>query len=130
MGNFVPYGFATTTENPDGELSFECQHGERECEGNRVQACSLYLTKDSPATQVALITCMMSAAAPDQAGPECWAEQELDYSLVESCLSDGLGDVLHAANGEETAGQEPSVTNVPWANFDGEHLIEYWELEE
>ena len=40
--------------------------------------------------------------------------------LPQSCLSDGLGDVLHAANGEETAGQEPSVTNVPWANFDGE----------
>ena len=37
--------------------------------------------------QVALITCMMSAAAPDQAGPECWAEQELDYSLVEVRLT-------------------------------------------
>merc|ERR1712130_542726 len=39
--NFVPYGFASTTEDEDGELHFECQHGDRECAGNIVQACSL-----------------------------------------------------------------------------------------
>merc|ERR1712038_1239265 len=66
--NFVPYGFASTTEDENGELHFKCQHGERECAGNIVQACSLYLTKDRPDDQVALITCMMSAEAPDTAG--------------------------------------------------------------
>ena len=59
--NFVPYGFASvgiffcsdelpeiyfilpelktsqTTEDENGELHFECQHGERECAGNIVQ---------------------------------------------------------------------------------------------
>merc|ERR1712024_88980 len=35
--NFVPYGFASTIEDEDGELHFECQHGERECAGNIVQ---------------------------------------------------------------------------------------------
>ena len=111
---------------------------------------------------------MMTAQAPDQAGPVCWAAEELDYSLVEvreeqeqeqehgtiimtmtmtrtkgpkyqrtqtltrtltrsrscslmqECLTDGLGDVLHAAAGEETAGQEPAVNNVPWANIEGQ----------
>ena len=66
----------------------------------------------------------------------------------QECIADGLGDVLHAANGEETAGvANPPVTNVPWSNFDGqsgfakvlitslspgEHLEggEYWEIEE
>jgi len=131
--NFVPYGFATTTEAADGELEFECQHGAAECQGNIVQACSLYLTKESPDIQVSLITCMMSAAAPDLAGPECWGQMEMDYGLVEECVADGLGDVLHAANGEETAAvADPTVTNVPWSNFDGEHLAggEYWEIEE
>merc|ERR1711971_1072424 len=131
--NFVPYGFATTTEDENGELQFECQHGERECAGNIVQACTLYLTKDSPADQVYLITCMMSASSPDTAGPDCWLELELDYALVEECIADGLGDVLHAANGAETtAVANPPVTNVPWSNFDGEHLEggDYWEIEE
>jgi len=131
--NFVPYGFASTIEDEDGELHFECQHGERECAGNIVQACTLYLTKDRPEDQVSLITCMMSAESPDTAGPDCWLQMELDYSLVEECIADGLGDVLHAANGEETtAVANPPVTNVPWSNFDGEHLEggEYWEIEE
>jgi len=118
--NFVPYGFASTTEDENGELHFECQHGERECAGNIVQACSLYLTKDRPDDQVALITCMMSAEAPDTAGPDCWSKLELDFALVEECIADGLGDVLHAANGEETSAvANPPVTNVPWSNFDG-----------
>merc|ERR1712130_132847 len=131
--NFVPYGFASTTEDEDGELHFECQHGDRECAGNIVQACSLYLTKDTLEVQVSLITCMMSAEAPDTAGPDCWLQMDLDFALVEECIVDGLGDVLHAANGEETAGvANPPVTNVPWSNFDGEHLEggEYWEIEE
>ena len=33
--------------------------------------------------QVSLITCMMSAESPDTAGPDCWLQMELDYSLVE-----------------------------------------------
>ena len=33
--------------------------------------------------QVSLITCMMSAEAPDTAGPDCWLQMELDFALVE-----------------------------------------------
>merc|ERR1712130_37369 len=71
--------------------------------------------------------------APDTAGPDCWSQMGLEYALVEECIADGLGDVLHAANGEETTSvANPPVTNVPWSNFDGEHLEggEYWEIEE
>merc|ERR1711971_606992 len=89
--NFVPYGFATTTEDENGELQFECQHGERECAGNIVQASTLCLTKDSPADQVYLITCMMSASAPDTAGPDCWLELELDTLLLRNALLTDLG---------------------------------------
>jgi len=128
--NFVPYGFAETHESEDGELWFKCQHGERECQGNKVQACSLHLFSQSPDTQVSLITCMMSASKPDEAGPECFEKYGLEYSLVEDCLESGLGDELHMENGLETEDQNPKVSNVPWTNMNGEHLIEYWDLEE
>merc|ERR1712013_325430 len=55
---FRPYGFASTTE-VDGSYQFECQHGERECYGNIVQACTVHYTSDQD-TLVNLITCMMS----------------------------------------------------------------------
>ena len=43
-----------------------------------------------------------------------------DHHHHQECIADGLGDVLHAANGEETSAvANPPVTNVPWSNFDG-----------
>ena len=43
-----------------------------------------------------------------------------DHHHHQECIADGLGDVLHAANGEETSVvANPPVTNVPWSNFDG-----------
>merc|ERR1711970_1610158 len=104
--NFVPYGFAKTTERPDGSYTFKCQHGERECKGNKIQACTAHLFSDNPDTAVSLITCMMDANAPDMAGPGCYQKQ-----------------------GEATANYRPRIDNVPWLNFDGEHVAEYWDLE-
>ena len=40
------------------------------------------------------------------------------------------GVELLAANGKEHHGLEPEPDNVPWTNFDGEHVAEYWDLEE
>merc|ERR1712098_318959 len=81
---FRPYGFATTTE-VDGSYQFECQHGERECYGNIVQACTVKYTSDQD-TLVNLITCMMSSSAPDQAGPDCFKEFGVDYQPVMDCI--------------------------------------------
>merc|ERR1712179_199194 len=125
---FRPYGFATTTE-VDGSYQFECQHGERECYGNIVQACTVHYTSDQD-TLVNLITCMMSSSAPDQAGPDCFQQFGVDYQPVQDCIESGEGAQLHAENGEEQNGETPTPNNVPWINLDQEHLAEYWELEE
>merc|ERR1712002_460041 len=125
---FRPYGFATTTE-VDGSYVFECQHGERECNGNIVQACAVQYTSDQD-TLVSLITCMMSSPAPDQAGPECFEQFGVDYQPILNCIESGEGDQLHAENGVEQNNEEPTPDNVPWINLDEEHLAEYWELED
>ena len=72
--------YNSTTE-VDGEYQFECQHGERECYGNIVQACTIAHSPDQDTT-VSLITCMMSSSAPDQAGPACFEQFEVDYQPI------------------------------------------------
>merc|ERR1712236_139881 len=56
---FRPYGFATTTE-VDGSYQFECQHGERECYGNIVQACTVHYTSDQTAFKSLVWTTSLS----------------------------------------------------------------------
>lgn len=57
--DLVPYGKASTTTNPDGTYSFQCQHGQRECEANMYHACTIDLVKDNE-TMLAIIDCMIS----------------------------------------------------------------------
>ena len=50
--------------------------------------------------------------------------------LLQNCVESGEGAQLHAENGEEQNSETPTPNNVPWINLEGEHLAEYWELEE
>merc|ERR1711973_284865 len=66
-----------------------------------------------------------------QHGPdECYETLGVDFAPVQDCLDNGEGEALHAQNGEIQNSLNPRPSNVPWSNFDGEHLLEYWELEE
>ena len=60
---------------------FECQHGPDECYGNLVQACTIAHAPDYDTT-VNLIVCMMSASRPNEAGPDCFQENGLDYQPI------------------------------------------------
>merc|ERR1719219_2164262 len=101
--NFNPYGFA--------------------------EACTLAHTEDRD-TQVGLIVCMMSSPNPSTAGPDCFQQMSLDYQPILDCIESGEGDQLHAKYGEIQNSLDPRPDNVPWSNFNGEHGLEYWELEE
>ena len=65
-----------------------------------------FITLSTVHVQVSLITCMMSADAPDTAGPDCWTQMELDYALVE---------VSHGHDGDQdqlgNPGSSPKMTN-------------------
>lgn len=76
---FFPYGKATTQTLPDGKISdellirivcyvslyclegsltFECQHGERECEANIIHCCAIEAIHD-PDTRLNFVACMI-----------------------------------------------------------------------
>lgn len=56
---YIPYGKATTSTNPDGSLQFECQHGKAECDANIVHACTIEAISD-PTIRLEAIACMIT----------------------------------------------------------------------
>lgn len=46
------------TQEKNGKVTFDCQHGPRECEGNIVHACVTNVIKDE-AKQIAIVHCMI-----------------------------------------------------------------------
>ena len=72
----------------------------------------------------------MSSSQPNNAGPECFEAEGLDYQPVLECIDNGEGAQLHANYGNIQNSLNPKPNNVPWSNFGGEHLLEYWELED
>lgn len=66
---FVPFGKSFSTTNKDKSVSFDCQHGPAECDGNRIQSCVLnHLAGDQDA-QTAFVACQMTFNA-DPSGTE------------------------------------------------------------
>lgn len=47
----------------DGKWKFQCQHGPRECYGNKMQACALN-QNSSQGTNVNFVTCVMGQQDP------------------------------------------------------------------
>ncbi|XP_022666846.1 GILT-like protein 1 [Varroa jacobsoni] len=54
----VPYGFADYRDN-NGELSFRCQHGPKECEGNMLHGCAAKHYANLPENVVRFAACTM-----------------------------------------------------------------------
>lgn len=44
----------------DGKWKIECQHGEAECWGNKIQACGLQYLKDDADRSLRYIACFMT----------------------------------------------------------------------
>lgn len=52
------------TENKDKTVSFECQHGPAECDGNRIQSCVLnHLGNNNPDAHTDFVVCQMKFSA-------------------------------------------------------------------
>lgn len=62
---------------------------------------------------------MSAAAAPEEAGEECFRQFGLDWAPVQECVSGPEGGQIHARNGEMQNDLVPSVWGVPWPTWDG-----------
>jgi len=112
---FVPYGNAKTF--PTSPPTFKCQHGESECEGNKMQACAIKYISTTFITQ--FIVCTMSTKNPPNAGPKCAQKLQIDFTSVQSCISSGEGDKLMYNYGLQTESLNPPHQYVPWILFNG-----------
>merc|ERR1711915_330066 len=116
---FVAYGNAKTSGDPENGFSITCQHGERECVGNKVQACTVKYVTDTFKLMY-LMNCLSSDPSPDQAGPRCFQELSLDYAQVDACSKNEEGETLHYENGVKHNSLTPSAYAVPWFTWDDE----------
>lgn len=101
---------------PTSPPTFECQHGPKECDGNRMYACSIKYIAQSSIND--FIVCTM--AFSDPTGEECARSLGIDFEPVRLCAANGEGDNLMYNYGLQTDKLVPPHQYVPWILFDGE----------
>ncbi|KAK9753889.1 Gamma interferon inducible lysosomal thiol reductase (GILT) [Popillia japonica] len=108
--NLVPFGKSAIF---NGGTSVQCQHGQRECEGNRVMSCALHKIQD-PSTAVHFVKCYMNRfiryARRDRQefGESCVTKAGLNWNLdVKQCYESQLGTRLQLNAENQTNTYQP-----------------------
>ncbi|OXA50758.1 Gamma-interferon-inducible lysosomal thiol reductase [Folsomia candida] len=115
----IPYGKATTTPTSTS-YEFSCQHGENECNGNKMHACALKYI-NSTQVQLDFVHCSMSTRNPPQSLTECAAKLDIvdPVEEIRTCAEGAEGSELLARNGVETHALRPKLYFVPWITYNG-----------
>ncbi|XP_055695599.1 GILT-like protein 1 [Lutzomyia longipalpis] len=112
---FVPFGKSSSSSNGD-TVEFVCQHGPRECEGNRLQSCVLHQIPDRPADQLNFVACQMNFQA-EGTGRVCAISSNVDWQSVQSCYGSSLGTELQLTAEQLTNNVLPQTNFVPTIVF-------------
>lgn len=98
-----------TTTNRDGSLSFDCQHGQVECEANIYHACTIEAVQDQKVL-LNVISCMIANNFhPKDAMISCAKEYHVDYEAIQKCYDSPHGAELLKLHGEATGALRPRV---------------------
>ncbi|GJQ82855.1 hypothetical protein Trydic_g2594 [Trypoxylus dichotomus] len=107
--NFVPFGKSVSFN----DANFECQHGPRECEGNKVMSCAFRRIRD-PSVMVHFVSCYLNRFMkyarrnPKELGQSCVAKAGLNWSNdVNSCYESHLGTLLQLHAERQTNVYQP-----------------------
>ncbi|OXA63626.1 gamma-interferon-inducible lysosomal thiol reductase [Folsomia candida] len=114
--SFVPYGKASSHKmDITPFFSFECQHGEPECQGNMLHGCAIHDTNIKPHTLVPYIACMMNSRERQDVGARKCASsyKTVNFGAIHACLMDGRGHQYLYQYGVMTSSLNPPVSFIP-----------------
>jgi len=115
--DLLPYGNAHEFYNAKtGKWIFDCQHGPKECKGNLIETCAIFITKRDEAKYLPYIHCL-EGGDPVDLGKFCANKTGLDWGRILECVDGAEGNVYEHAIATET----PKHNYVPWVIFNGIH---------
>ncbi|XP_044728549.1 GILT-like protein 1 [Chrysoperla carnea] len=83
--NFIPFGKSSSV---NGGQKFVCQHGEKECVGNKLQSCTLNQLEGHNDLQVEFVHCFMT---PGPKAKDCASLVGANWDAVKQCHNSNLG---------------------------------------
>ncbi|XP_046665586.1 GILT-like protein 1 [Homalodisca vitripennis] len=118
----IPFGFAKET----GHFKWSCQHGPKECAGNKLNACAIdeLVTKQYNPLYMRLVNfiyCTMTADNQVKAAKQCAAQTGVNYKKLMKCYKGTEGDKLLEMYGNITASLQPPLNWVPTAVFNDKY---------
>ncbi|XP_013112424.2 GILT-like protein 1 [Stomoxys calcitrans] len=110
--SLVPFGKSYSENNG---AQFYCQHGPKECLGNRQQSCILQQTNDQE-QQVEFAVCQMTISNKSRGIDDCARSSGLSND-IDTCMTSELGTLLQLEAEQITHSYAP--TFVPTIVYDG-----------
>lgn len=122
----VPYGNAHEKKSDSGKWEFQCQHGEWECVGNIIDACTINIVRNF-SIYFPFINCMEEILyngdiKPPEAAEKC--AKKFDLKAIDSilaCSKSDTGVALEHQMALRTDALKPQHTFVPWVTLNGVH---------
>jgi len=103
------------------KYSFTCQHGQDECDGNKMHACAIkYISGEKGVRD--FLFCSMSEKYPPTSLALCSRRTGLDRAVtqkIQACMDADEGNELLVRNGEKTHNLNPQLYFVPWITING-----------
>ncbi|EFA01735.1 GILT-like protein F37H8.5 [Tribolium castaneum] len=114
----TPFGKSASLDNG---LQFVCQHGPKECKGNRIQSCVLNALPDQTA-QVEYVNCFMTTFKKGQKNDEefgqaCAEAVGLEFNQISQCYATETGTKLQLLAEQSTVKVTPKF--VPTILYNG-----------
>ncbi|KAI5640515.1 gamma interferon inducible lysosomal thiol reductase (GILT) domain-containing protein [Phthorimaea operculella] len=110
-----PFGNAIFTDSAQTQV--QCQHGEEECYGNKLQLCAIDLLQDTM-KYVEFNKCLMSSDSTDSAADSCGESMCVDSESIKKCAKSQKGQDLLIAAGKETI--KAHIQYTPYTLLNGQ----------